>query len=246
MTTGSLFSGIEGFGLGAEWNDIKTTWSCEIETDRHKVIRKHFPNSKIYKDIKDVSNPKYVDIITGGFPCQDISIAQQHDGGAKGIKGSRSGLWSEMFRICREVRPKYILIENTSMLTVRGLERVLCDLSGIGYHAEWQCLYGYQFGVPDFRKRIYIIAYAKQKRCKSNNEIITCFRKILSKRTPRQVALSVPIKRFKRRSDLSDVRMDNDFSKELDESRIAGLGNAVKPIIAAYLFKCVKIHSQID
>ncbi|CAL2077578.1 DNA (cytosine-5-)-methyltransferase [Tenacibaculum sp. 190524A02b] len=242
LTNGSLFSGAGGFELGAEWQGIETLWNCEISEERRKLLNIRFPKAKQYGDIREIKNPGYTDIICGGFPCQDISIAQQHNGGAKGIKGERSGLWIEMHRICRDIRPKYILIENSSMLAVRGLEYVLCDLAKIGYDAEWRCLRGFDFGLPDKRERIYIIAYPKQIRCSGNNEITQCFREILPKRTPGQIALSMPIKRFKRRDSLSGLRMDNGFSKELDKNRIEAMGNAVKPIIASYLYKCIKEH----
>lgn len=124
MTHGSLFSGIGGFETGAEWVGIETLWNCEIEPFQRSILKKHFPNTKQYEDIKELSNPGYVDIISGGFPCQDISIA----GKGVGITGSRSGLWSEMHRVIREVRPRYVIIENSPMLLVRGFERVLCDL----------------------------------------------------------------------------------------------------------------------
>ena len=96
MTHGSLFSGIEGFGLGAALAGIKTDWSCEFEDYQTRVIKKNFgKNQDINRDIRSYRNPPFVDIISGGFPCQDISIA----GKGIGIKGERSGLWSEMFRI---------------------------------------------------------------------------------------------------------------------------------------------------
>lgn len=128
MTHGSLFSGVGGFETGAEWVGIDTLWNCEIEPFQRSILKKHFPNTKQYEDIKELSNPGYVDIISGGFPCQDISIA----GKGVGITGSRSGLWSEMHRVIREVRPRYVIIENSPMLLVRGFERVLCDLSKQG------------------------------------------------------------------------------------------------------------------
>ena len=117
LTHGSLFSGIEGFGLGAALAGIKTEWSCEFEDYQSLVIKKNFGEEhEINRDIRTYSKPPFVDIISGGFPCQDISIA----GKGVGIVGERSGLWSEMFRIVREVRPKYVLIENSPMLVVRG------------------------------------------------------------------------------------------------------------------------------
>ena len=114
MTHGSLFSGIGGFELGAQMNNIPTLWNCEIETFQRSILKQVFPNTKQYEDIKKLSNPAYVDIISGGFPCQDISIA----GKGAGITGSRSGLWNEMYRIVREVRPKYVLIENLSLIHI--------------------------------------------------------------------------------------------------------------------------------
>lgn len=144
LTHGSLFSGIEGFGLGAALAGIKTEWSCELEDYQSLVIKKNFGEEhEINRDIRTYSKPPFVDIISGGFPCQDISIA----GKGVGIVGERSGLWSEMFRIVREVRPRYVLIENSPMLVVRGFEQVLCDLSEIGYDTEWQCLSGTDFGI---------------------------------------------------------------------------------------------------
>ena len=137
LTHGSLFSGIEGFGLGAAFAGIKTLWSCEYEEYQASIIKKKFGEDHgINRDIRTYSNPTFVDIISGGFPCQDISVA----GKGVGIVGERSGLWAEMYRVIREVRPRYIIIENSTMLIIRGFERVLCNLSEIGYDAEWQCL----------------------------------------------------------------------------------------------------------
>lgn len=129
MTHGSLFSGIGGFELGAEWAGIPTLWNCEIEDYQREVLKKNFPNVKQYRDITKTSGLGHVDIISGGFPCQDISVA----GKGEGITGKRSGLWTEMHRVIREVRPAYVIIENSPALLYRGFERVLCDLSESGY-----------------------------------------------------------------------------------------------------------------
>ncbi|NQU07338.1 MAG: DNA (cytosine-5-)-methyltransferase [Candidatus Abyssubacteria bacterium] len=99
-------------------------------------------------------------IITGGFPCQDISVA----GKGAGIEGSRSGLWAEYWRIIREIRPRYAIIENVSALTFRGLDRVLSDLAALGYDAEWQDIRAEDMGAPHRRERIWIIAYASGER----------------------------------------------------------------------------------
>ena len=242
LSLGSAFSGIEGFGLGAKWNGIHLVWHSETNEFCNKIIKKHFPQSVSLGDISKVKKVQYADIIAGGFPCQDISLAQQSNGGAKGIKGDESGLWNEMYKLCRENRYKYIVLENSSALTFRGLEYVLCDLAKIGYDVEWKCLRGYDFGLPDKRERIYIIAYPIEMRCTRNGEIETCFRELHPKRTSRQIALSVPIKRVKRGDDFSNLRVDTKFSKGLDKRRIEALGNSVKPIIASYIFKCIKEH----
>lgn len=119
LTHGSLFSGVEGFGLGAALAGIKTEWSCEFEDYQTKVIKKNFGNGHtVYGDIRTLENPPFVNIISGGFPCQDISAA----GKGAGIKGSRSGLWGQMHRIIGEVRPDYVIIENSPLLRKRGFE----------------------------------------------------------------------------------------------------------------------------
>lgn len=120
LTHGSLFSGIEGFGLGAALAGIKTVWSCELEDYQTLIIKKNFGEQhEINRDIRTYKSPSFVDIISGGFPCQDISIA----GKGVGIIGERSGLWSEMFRIIRKVRPRYVLIENSPMLLFGDLSK---------------------------------------------------------------------------------------------------------------------------
>lgn len=245
LTHGSLFTGIGGFDLGAEMSGIKTLWGCEIEEFNVKIIKKHFPETRIYKDIVTMQTPEYVDIISGGFPCQDISISNISkenfiDGKAKGINGKRSGLWTEMWRIIRDVRPRYVIIENSPMLTVRGLGKVLHDLTKIGYVCEWQSLSATQFGYNHKRTRFYGIAYPYEKRCTNNTSIFIELPKVLLKKLSRQNPLSVPIKRFNGKSSYEFLRMDDGFSKELDKRRISSLGNAVIPEIAHYLFECIK------
>lgn len=233
---GSLFSGIEGFGLGAAMCGIKTVWSCEFEEFQTKIIQKNFGNEhEINRDIRNYSNPKPVDIVSGGFPCQDISIA----GKGIGITGERSGLWSEMFRIVGQIRPKYIIIENSPMLLVRGFERVLCDLSKIGYDAEWQCLSGTDFGIQQGRERLYVVAYPdKVNSERSLQESV--FRKPFLQGEHTRVypgwrnRQSLPTSRFSGKSNDVPYRVD----------RTESVGNAVQPVVAAYLFRCILAHSS--
>ena len=113
----------------------------------------------------------YVDLIAGGFPCQDVSNAGQK----AGIKeGTRSGLWSEFHRIIRELRPRYVLVENVSGLLARGMGRVLGDLSTIGYDAEWEVLSAADVGAPHLRKRVFIVADAQGSGLQGGNQALAC------------------------------------------------------------------------
>jgi DNA (cytosine-5)-methyltransferase 1 len=241
----SVFTGIGGFDLAAEWAGFENIAHCEVEEDKREVLKKRFPNSKSYGDIKEFDGRKYknaIDIISGGFPCQDISISQQSKklGGAKGIQGKRSGLWKEYARLIREIRPKVIVFENSPMLLSRGFEVVLCDLSKLGYDCEWRLFYATQFGLPHLRERVYGVAYARGigwENCVERGGIL---QKILPKRASRQKPVSIPIKRFNSKSSYENVRMDDGFSTELDKRVIHGFGNAIIPEIALEIFKALK------
>jgi DNA (cytosine-5)-methyltransferase 1 len=156
-----LFSGIGGFALAASWvwaDDLELQGFCEIDNYCQKVLKKNFPDVPIYDDITELQPEWFddIDLLTGGFPCQDISVA----GKGEGLEGDRSGLWFEMLRLISGIRPRYALIENVPMLLHRGLGRVICDLASIGYDAEWQVVSAADVGAPHLRKRIWIVAYA--------------------------------------------------------------------------------------
>ena len=168
-----LFSGIGGFSLGLERAGIKTIAFCEFDKHAQKVLKKHWPDVPIYSDVRELTHERLksdgingIDIITGGFPCQDISIA----GKQAGIKeGTRSGLWSECARLVGEIRPKYAIFENVTALLSgeqgRWFQRVLFDLSEIGYDAEWHCIPASELGAHHHRDRVWIIAYPNLQRC---------------------------------------------------------------------------------
>ena len=160
-----LFSGIGGFALAGKWvwgDDLDIAGFCEIEEFAQKVLKKNFPGVPIYDDITKLDGNQFnnIDILTGGFPCQDISVAGKGKGlvDEKGDK-TRSGLWFEMHRIIREVRPRFALIENVPMLTIRGGTRVIADLASIGYDCEWTIIGADDVGARHRRKRIWIVAY---------------------------------------------------------------------------------------
>ena len=162
MKHGSLFAGIGGFDLGFERAGIETIWQVEIDEYCRKVLARHFPHAQRFSDIRECGahNLPPVDVLSGGFPCQDISNA----GKRAGIDGERSGLWSEYARIIRELRPCYVVVENVAALLGRGMERVLGDLAACGYDAEWQSIRARDVGAPHQRERIWIVAYPQSSR----------------------------------------------------------------------------------
>lgn len=156
-----IFSGIGGFSLGLEAAGMQTVAFCEINSFCQKTLKNHWQSVPVFPDItvlhkEDLKSLPQIDIIAGGFPCQDISIA----GKKKGITAKRSGLWKEYKRLINEIRPKYAIIENVANLRSTGLVSVLQDLWEIGYNAEWHCIPASAFGAPHRRDRIWIIAYS--------------------------------------------------------------------------------------
>ncbi len=161
----ALFAGAGGGILGSHllgWNTI-----CAVERDAYAAqvlaqrqndgILKPFP---IWSDITTFDGKPWngiIDVISGGFPCQDISSA----GKGAGIDGDRSGLWAEMARIIGEVRPGFVFVENSPMLVSRGLTRVISDLAKMGYDAHWARLSASNFGAPHQRDRIWIVAHTQ-------------------------------------------------------------------------------------
>ena len=158
-----LFSGIGGFSLGLERAGMRTAAFCEIDPFCQKVLRKHWPDIPRYGDVTDLTAERLkqdgieADVICGGFPCQDLSHAQQR--GARGLDGERSGLWREYARLVGEIRPRHVVVENVPALADRGLGRVLGQLSEIGYDAEWGIISAGQLGLAHERKRLWIVAY---------------------------------------------------------------------------------------
>ena len=163
MNVGSLFSGIGGFDLGLERAGMRVVWQSEIDPYASAVLRKHWPAVPNHGDIRNIraGTVEPVDVLCGGFPCQDISNA----GKRAGIDGERSGLWSEYARVIGELRPRYVIVENVAALLGRGIERVLGDLAALGFDAEWHCISACEFGAPHSRERVFLIAYAHEIGC---------------------------------------------------------------------------------
>lgn len=160
-----LFAGVGGGILGGMLLGHTCVCAVEIEPYCRKVLLQRqrdgiLPKFPIWDDVRTFDGKPWrgkVDVICGGFPCQDISCA----GKGAGIDGERSGLWSEFARIVSEVRPRYVFVENSPMLAVRGLGRVLGELSEIGYDAKWCVMGADDVGAPHIRKRMWILAHAR-------------------------------------------------------------------------------------
>jgi DNA (cytosine-5)-methyltransferase 1 len=161
-----LFSGIGGFSLGLERAGFRTVAFCEIDPYCRRVLAKHWPEVPCFDDVRTLNaarldaNGIAADVICGGFPCQDVSLA----GKGAGIDGPRSGLWREFARLIGELRPRYAIIENDHGLLHRGLGRVLGDLAGVGYDAEWSRVSACSLGFPHMRRRLWLVAYPASRR----------------------------------------------------------------------------------
>ena len=144
--------------VAVEWDP----YCCKVL--RERATEGWFPGLHVFEgDVRKFDGMPWagkVDVVAGGFPCTDISIA----GEGAGIEGAESGLWREMARIVGEVGPHYVFVENSPMLTSRGLGRILGDLAALGFDAEWDCFSACEVGAPHLRERMFILAYAEGKR----------------------------------------------------------------------------------
>ena len=164
VRTLDLFSGIGGITLGlSKIPDSPYVTKCFVESDPwcQQILRYHWPDTRIHGDVctLDTGTLGKIDLIAGGFPCQDISEAGAMWGKREGLEGDRSGLWLEFHRIISELRPRFVIVENVSALLYRGLGEVLGDLAQIGYDAEWHCIPAAHLGATHIRERVFIIAY---------------------------------------------------------------------------------------
>lgn len=224
-----LFSGIGGFSLGLERAGMETVAFCEIDKKAQLVLKKHWPNVPIFEDVSTLKGDEIgsVDVICGGFPCQDISTA----GKGEGLSGSRSGLWYEFHRLINELRPKYAIIENVSALRARGLEQVIKTLFEIGYSAQWHCISASSLGAPHQRDRIWIIAYPDLSLSKGRS--ISCgIHKEHSNIVSQNWWESEP----------KIHRVDDGTPRRLD--RLRQLGNAVVPQIPELIGRAIINYEQ--
>ena len=243
-----LFSGIGGFSLGLERaGGFETVAFCEIEPFPRNVLAKHWPEVPQYEDVRTLTAARLaadglaVDVITGGFPCQDISIA----GVQAGIgEGTRSGLYGHVIRLAGEIRPEYIILENVAALLAGPSEQpggwfgqILADLAGIGYDAEWHNIPASALGGSHRRERIWIIAYPQ---CKGWQRPVAHDCIFSSSVSTFAVPFNGSIAGWCRMAERGAPLRDGDgVSLKLDRDRIKGCGNAVVPQIPELIGRAI-------
>ena len=158
-TVGSLFTGIGGIDLACEWAGMKIIWQCEIDPFCQKVLRKHWPEVKLYDDIHTINRDNAIrpDVIVGGFPCQPYSVA----GKRRGAEDDRD-LWPEMFRVIQELKPRWVVGENVANFVNMELERTLSDLESEGYETQTFIIPACAVNAPHRRDRVFIVACSSE------------------------------------------------------------------------------------
>lgn len=241
-----LFSGIGGFSLGLErTGHFETVAFCEIDEDARKVLHKHWPGVHKFKDIRDM-RPKCgdYDVICGGFPCQDISTLNKK---GEGLNGQRSGLWTEFYRLIKEIKPKYVIGENVTALRGKGLTQILKDLWSLGYDAEGHCIPASAFNLPTPRDRIWVIAYPQGERAGLDEPRLRGYLERADLQATIDTNTEVSRERLldisKRFGCEPTVQRGNDgLSKRLDRIRGRQIGNAVTPLIPELIGRAIAEH----
>ena len=253
MTHGSLFSGIGGFDLAAEWMGWQNIFHCEFDKNKKIQLKKNFPNSISYGDITKTNFTIHrgrIDILTGGFPCQDASIAKQDGKGQQGLQGERTGLFYEMCRSIREIKPKYIIAENVANILKinkgRDFTKILSELSSMGYNAEWRICRASEVGAPHHRARLYLVAYTSSFRLQPGE---TFFSNVAEKTSPFSwMPYGTPIQINRGgfwNSEPPILCVDDGISAKLARKQIHGYGNAIVPQVAYQIFKTIQEYERI-
>ena len=241
MTHVDLFSGIGGFALACRYVGLKTICFCENDPYCHKVLSKNWPNVPIINDIKKFNGHEWPqpDLLTAGFPCTDISIAQTRR--ERDVAGESTGLYSEMVRIISEARPKIALLENVTNLLAgddgRWFGCLLSDLAEIGYDAEWHCIPSAHVGAPHQRDRVWIVANPNGKGLERHGES--------GKRAGEWFAGAVLQESVWDQLTADCAGMANGIPKRVD--RLRAIGNAVcVPLVVQILVSLFKQQPSVS
>ncbi len=223
-------------------------YANELDDYACAVYCKHWDDGTLHKeDIRNVTKDDVCrrgvpDVICGGFPCTDVSVA----GKRAGIEGSQSGLWKEMHRLVCEIRPRYVVVENVPGLLSRGMGVVLGDLAEVGYDAEWEVLPAAAFGAPHIRERVFIVAYTTEFR-NSRYEIYNrqYFEGYSKKRREWICPQSASPCNGATWEDTTYTILGvlNGIPSQLDfGERVKCLGNSIVPQVAEYVGHCIMEH----
>jgi DNA (cytosine-5)-methyltransferase 1 len=204
---------------------MEVKWQVEIDPFCRAVLAKHWPEVKRYEDVRTVgSEIERVDVMCGGFPCQDVSVA----GRGAGLAGARSGLWFQYLRLIRLLQPAYVLVENTPGLLTRGMGQVVGGLAESGYDAEWDCIPAADVGAHHLRERVWIVAYPHGSRSQERQVLTGVPGSARRDDDGQDAALDI-----RRTAEPAVVRAFHGIPGRVD--RVRGLGNAVVPQIAEWI-----------
>ena len=233
MNFGSLFAGIGGFDLGLERAGMKCQWQVEVDDYATKVLEKHWPDVRRYRDIREVGgdNLEPVELICGGFPCQPFSQAGKRRG-----KQDDHYLWDQMLRVISEVRPGWVLGENVVGIVKMELDNVLSDLEGIGYTCQAFCIPAASVGAWHKRNRIWICAYSKSIG-RFQNQIQSIISPKMQIWERNQFSELLFAEALQQAPNGGTDRNTNGLSTEMD--RLKCLGNAVVPQVVEVIGKAI-------
>lgn len=223
-----VFSGMGGFSRGLENAGMKTVAFCEIDPFCRRVLKAHWPDVPVFEDIRKIRKQDVgpVDVIAGGFPCQDASVANAY---GQGTDGERTGLFREIIRLADDLEPEAIFMENVTELLNRGFGDVLGALAEIGYDAQWDCISASALGAPHKRERLFIHAYPGSQRrqgFKPDNSLFVSAFKAFTQYSNNtfdaweELDRSEPV-----------LRSINGLSIGMERRRLSMIGNAVVPQI---------------
>jgi DNA (cytosine-5)-methyltransferase 1 len=228
-----MFAGIGGLELGLERAGMTVKWQVENDPYCQRALAKHWPDVKRHDDVKTFPPKDWTDdeldvnLITAGFPCQDLSVA----GKGAGLQGERSGLFYEIIRLAGIIRPKYLLLENVPALLARGMGTVLRELAQVGYDAQWHCIPAASVGAPHRRDRIFIIANANSAgRCEQRRT------------QPVQAKLASPKCSSWWAIEPGVGRVADGVPRRVD--RLKGLGNACVPQVSEFIGRMIVEYVQ--
>jgi len=254
----SLFSGIGGLDLAAEWAGMETVAFCEIEPYPVEVLKRRWPDVPVYNDVRELTRERLerdgilpIDIITGGFPCQDVSYAGKrvgfHD---QDGEVTRSGLWAEYARLIGEIRPRWVVAENVrGLLSIPaagivggGFGIVLRDLADLGYRAGWCCYGACDVGGFHRRERVFVVAHSGGGRpyivgTREQNRFSFFSLEDGKKWASTQGVLSLNSIFLGTKPNRGILRNNDGFPEGLD--RMKALGNAVVPQQAYPIFRAI-------